>query len=207
MAVSTEAKALAILLGIDEVLLRGKGVATRSAKAALNASARAIVAAGGVTARAAPVAARGGVGLGRAALGAGIGLARRHPVGAIAAGGLAAHELGYFDPVYETLERERQMAAGQYAIAAPTIIPELEATYVAPVKRRVSKANKAVKEAMKILKGGTKAQTGSTSGTLPKGAFKMATKAAGLANPKTKSKIGKAKTKLNKLAMKVRRWW
>jgi len=75
------------------------------------------------------------------------------------------------------------------------------------VKRAVSKANRAVKQGMKILKAGTKARTGSKPGTLPKGAIKMATKAAGLANPKTPSKIGKAKTKLNKLARKIRRWW
>ena len=196
MALSTSEKALAILLGADEVLLRGKGVVARTAQAGLRASARAIVAAGSLGARAAPVAGRGA-----------FGLARRHPIGAIGAAGLAAHELGYFDPVYETLERERQMAAENWATAAPTIIPELTETFVTPVKRRVSKANKAVKEAMKFLKAGTKAQTGSKPGTLPRGAFKMATKAAGLANPKTKSKIGKAKTKLNKLAMKVRRWW
>jgi len=207
MALSTSEKALAILLGADEVLLRGKGVAARAARAGLNASARAIVAAGSLGARAAPVAARGGAGLGRAALGAGIGLARRHPIGAAATLGYGAHELGYFDPVYEALERERQMAAANWASTSPTIIPELTETYVAPVKRRVSKANKAVKQAMKILKGGSKAQTGSKPGTLPKGAFKMATVAAGLANPKTASKIGKAKTKLNKLAMKIRRWW
>jgi len=196
MAVSTEAKALAILLGIDEVLLRGKGVAARSAKAALNASARAIVAAGSLGARAAPVAGRGA-----------LGLARRHPYVAGAGALYGAHELGAFDPVYDAIERERQMAAANWATAGPTIIPELTETYVAPVKRRVSKANKAVKQAMQFLKGGTKAQTGSKPGTLPRGAFAMATKAAGLANPKTRSKIGKAKTKLNKLAMKLRRWW
>ena len=196
MALSTSEKALAILLGADEVLLRGKGVVARTARAGLRASARAIVAAGGLGARAAPVASRGA-----------LGLARRHP-GVAAAGALyGAHELGYFDPVYEALERERQMAAANWASTSPTIIPELEATYVTPVKRKVSKANRAVKEAMKFLKTGTKAQTGSKPGTLPRGAFKMATKAAGLANPKTPSKIGKAKTKLNKLAMKVRRWW
>jgi len=203
MALSTSEKALAILLGADEVLLRGKGVVARTAQAGLRASARAIVAAGALGARAAPVAGRGAVGL-----------ARRHP-GVTAAGALyGAHELGFFDPVYEVLERERQMAAENWASTSPTIIPELEATYVAPVraalapiKRKVSKANRAVKEGMKILRAGTKAQTGSKPGTLPKGAFKMATKAAGLANPKTKSKIGKAKTKLNKLAMKIRRWW
>ena len=184
------------MLGADEVLLRGKGVVARTAQAGLRASARAIVAAGSLGARAAPVAGRGA-----------LGLARRHP-GVAAAGALyGAHELGVFDPVYEAIERERQMAAANWASTSPTIIPELEATYITPVKRKISKANKAVKEAMKFLKGGTKAQPGSKPGPLPRGAFKMATKAAGLANPKTKSKIGKAKTKLNKLAMKVRRWW
>jgi len=75
------------------------------------------------------------------------------------------------------------------------------------IKRAVSKANMAVKQGMKILKAGTKAQTGSKPGTLAKGAFKIATKAAGLANPKTKSRIGKAKTKLNKLARRLKKWW
>ena len=75
------------------------------------------------------------------------------------------------------------------------------------LKRAVSKANRAVKHGMALLKAGTKAQTGSKPGTLAKGAFKLATKAAGLANPKTKSKIGKAKTKLNKLARRIKKWW
>jgi hypothetical protein len=75
------------------------------------------------------------------------------------------------------------------------------------VKRAVSKANRAVKHGMKLLKAGTKARTGSKPGTLPKGAFKIAVKAAGLANPKTPSRIGKAKTKINKLARQIRKWW
>lgn len=75
------------------------------------------------------------------------------------------------------------------------------------IKRAVSKANRAVQQGMKILKAGTKAQTGSKPGTLAKGAFKLATKAAGLANPKTPSRIGKAKTKLNKLARRLKKWW
>ena len=140
-------------------------------------------------------------------MGLGAAYARRHPVIAGAGALYGAHELGAFDPVYEALERERQMAAENWATAGPTIIPELTETYVTPVKRRVSKANKAVKEAMKFLKAGTKAQTGSKPGTLSKGAFKLATKAAGLANPKTRSKIGKAKTKLNKLARRIKKWW
>ena len=207
MALSTSEKALAILLGADEVLLRGKGVAARAARAGLNASARAIVAAGSLGARAAPVAARGGAGLARGALGLGAAYARRHPVIAGAGALYGAHELGAFDPVYEALERERQMAAANWATAGPTIIPELEAAYIAPVKRKISKANKAVKQGMKFLKSGTKAQTGSAPGTLPAGAFRTSTIAAGLANPNSKSVIGKGKSKVKALARKLKKWW
>ena len=76
-----------------------------------------------------------------------------------------------------------------------------------PAKRKVSKANRAVKHAMSLLKGGTKAATGADKGKLPKGAFKMATVAAGLANKKTRSKIGKGKGKVKALARKLRKWW
>jgi hypothetical protein len=74
-------------------------------------------------------------------------------------------------------------------------------------KRRVSKANQAVKVAMGWLRGGGKALTGAAIGTLPKGAFKIATKAAGMANPKTKSKPGKGKSIMNKLARRLKKWW
>ena len=75
------------------------------------------------------------------------------------------------------------------------------------IKRKVSKANKAVKHAMGLLKAGTKASTGADKGKLPKGAFKTATKAAGLANPKTASKIGKGKSVINQLARRLKKWW
>jgi len=156
-----------------------------------------------LAAPAVPVAARGaGLGLRGAAA-----LARRHPLGALGATGLAAHQLGYLDPTYELLERERQMAAESFAMAAPTILPELEQTYIAPVKRRLSVANKAVKEAVAILKRGTKGTTGAPPGKLPKGYFSIATKAAGLANPGTPSglKIGKSVTKY--VARKLKKWW
>jgi len=207
MALSTLEKALAILLGINEVQLRGKGVAARAARASFRATARAIIAGGRFAAPAVPVAARGaGLGLRGAAA-----LARRHPLGALGATGLAAHQLGYLDPTYALLERERQMAAESYAMAAPTILPELESTYVtpvvAPVKRRLSMANKAVKEAVSILRRGTKGTTGAPPGKLPKGYFSIATKAAGLANPGTPSglKIGKSVTKY--VARKLKKWW
>lgn len=74
-------------------------------------------------------------------------------------------------------------------------------------KRKVSKANKAVKQGMTWLKAGGKASTGALPGMLPKAAFKTAVKAAGMANPKTKSKPGKGKTIMNKLARRLKKWW
>jgi len=77
----------------------------------------------------------------------------------------------------------------------------------AVIKRKVSKANRAVKQAMTWLKTGTKAATGAAVGTLPGGAFRTAVKAAGMANPKTKSKPGKGKSIMNKLARRLKKWW
>ena len=74
-------------------------------------------------------------------------------------------------------------------------------------KRKVSKANKAVKQGMKWLKEGGKAVTGAAAGTLPKAAFRISTKAAGMANPNTKSKPGKGKSIVNKLARRLKKWW
>jgi len=74
-------------------------------------------------------------------------------------------------------------------------------------KRKVSKANRAVKQAMGWLKAGTKAATGAMPGTLPKGAFRTAVKAAGLANPNSKSKPGKGKSLINKIARRLKKWW
>ena len=89
----------------------------------------------------------------------------------------------------------------------PAIVGREAIPAVRKIKRKVSKANKAVKQAMKILKSGTKAQTGSAPGTLPSGAFRTATVAAGLANPNTKSVIGKGKSKVKALARKLKKWW
>jgi len=76
-----------------------------------------------------------------------------------------------------------------------------------PAKRKVSKANRAVKHGMGLLRAGPKRSTGADKGKLMKGAFKIATKAAGLANPNTKSKIGKGKGIVKALARKIRSWW
>jgi len=74
-------------------------------------------------------------------------------------------------------------------------------------KRKTSRANKAVKQAMKWLKGGGTSTTGAVKGRLPKNAFKIATKAAGMANPKTPSKPGKGKSIMNKIARRLKKWW
>jgi len=75
------------------------------------------------------------------------------------------------------------------------------------VKRAISKANRAVRKGMQILKKGGKKATGAVPGKLPKRAFIAATRAAGLANPRTMSKPGKAATVVNKLARKLIKWW
>jgi len=99
----------------------------------------------------------------------------------------------------------RQAAAGERERMGPPgfeyLLPEVAR------KRKVSKANKAVKFGMSSLKAGSKASTGADKGKLPKGSFKLATRAAGLANPKTPSKIGKGDSKVKKLARKIKKWW
>jgi len=98
----------------------------------------------------------------------------------------------------------REAAAGERQRMGP---PGLASLSFDPRKRKVSKANRAVKYGMGLLKAGSKKATGADKGKLVKGAFKMATKAAGLANPKTKSAIGKGKGKVKALARKIRSWW
>jgi len=98
----------------------------------------------------------------------------------------------------EIADVAESLAAGQgFGVPGPT---------AAVKKRALSKANKAVKYGMDLLKAGTKASTGADKGKLPKGAFKMVTKAAGLANPKTKGNT-KGKGKLKALARKIKVWW
>ena len=135
------------------------------------------------------------------------------PAGRIAVAGISyaalRHELNQRDR--ELLEEEGASLEQQelYAMAQkynPMISTVGLATKVALTKRKISKANKAVKYGMKLLKGGSKASTGADKGKLPKGAFATSTKAAGLANPNTPSKI-KGKGKLKALARKIRSWW
>jgi len=127
--------------------------------------------------------------------------ATRHPVTATAAILLTARTLGL-----NTMETA-ELIAEEMAIPALQTIPAITPGAVRREKRRISKANKAVKYGMDLLKAGTKRSTGADKGKLPKGAFTLVTKAAGLANPKTKSVIGKGKSKVKALARKLKKWW
>jgi len=159
----------------------------------------------------------GGVAVGRYGVGGvarGVGRAvTMTPAGRI---GLAA--VTYAALRQELNERDRELLAQEGASLeqqelyeraqkySPMISTVGLATKVARTKRKLSKANKAVKYGMKLLKGGTKASTGADKGKVPKGAFLTSVKAAGLANPNTPSKI-KGKGKLKNLARKIKKWW
>jgi hypothetical protein len=169
---------------LENLLLFGGGVAAGTA------SGRQLAAA---AARRAPsVAVRGAGTAGRV----GLAVARRHPFG-------TAATLAYLGYIHRDDIRDVAEAIGE---GAQEVVPGVQ-TAVKAGRRKVSKANKAVKHAMGLLKAGTKRSTGADKGKLPKGAFKIATKAAGLANPLTPSNIGKGKGKVKSLARKLKKWW
>ena len=210
----TQQRDLLIALGLGDFLVGGK--LTKAAKTALMASLRAIrpiavSEAKGLT----KLAARGLVGGARIAPRAVATVARTNPY--VLAATLAYMGYIHRDEIAEVGAGIAENPLTQEAVgtmreaAALTYGEDLSGLALRPgrpsTKRRVSKANKAVKYAMGLLKAGTKGSTGADKGKLPKGAFKIATKAAGLANPKTKSKIGKGKSIINKLARRLKKWW
>ena len=169
---------------LENLLLFGGGVTAGTA------SGRQLAAA---AARRAPaVAVRGAGTVGRV----GLAVAKRHPVG-------TAATLAYLGYIHRDDIADVAATIGE---GAQEVVPGVQ-TAVKAAGRKVSKANKAVKHAMGLLKAGTKRSTGADKGKLPKGAFKMATKAAGLANPNSQSSIGKGKSKLKALARKIKKWW
>jgi hypothetical protein len=179
------------LEALENLLLFGGGVAagTASGRQLAAAAARRVP---GIAARAA---------------GTALGAARRHPVAATAFVAYVAHTQGVsLDTARDIVEMELEMQQRQ-----PQFFLQEQVKGIirdpAGAKRKVSKANKAVKHAMGLLKAGPKRSTGADKGKLVKGAFKIATKAAGLANPGTKSVIGKGKGKVKALARKLKRWW
>ena len=143
MAFSALEKALAIAVGID------LAVPGTNRKVAL-AIAKQIP-------RVSPPVARGALGVGRAALGAGATLARRNPVAATGLGALALQRAGAFDPVQQAIEDEvnARVAATQEAIMAPIELarqPMVQRAAGRVAKRKVSKYSKAVKAGMAAVK-------------------------------------------------------
>ena len=154
-------------------------------------------------------------------------VARKHPVGTALLAGYIAHTQGVsMDTAIDIARDEVEMFQHHQRRVSPLLAPVQIAGGVERlleaegppreafplleslrVKRKVSKANKAVKQGMTWLKAGGKAATGAGAGVLPKAAFKTAVKAAGMANPKTKSKPGKGKSIMNKLARRLKKWW
>jgi hypothetical protein len=139
MAFSALEKALAVAVGID------LAVPGTNRKVAL-AIAKQIP-------RVSPPVARGALGVGRAALGAGATLARRNPVAATGLGALALQQAGAFDPVEDAISRlvDERVAAIQapFAVAREPIV-QRAAGRVA--KRKVSKYSKAIKSGIAAVK-------------------------------------------------------
>tara|TARA_Y100000310_G_scaffold340091_1_gene434742 strand:+ start:650 stop:1165 length:516 start_codon:yes stop_codon:yes gene_type:complete len=124
-------------------------------------------------------------------------VARRYPLGLVALGVYEAYDRGYLSrDRAERLLRDLRETAGEPASGQggdPTFGADMGVlggvNVVKKSKRKVSKANKAMKQAMKATKNN----------------FKQATKIASKANPATKSKIGKGATKAKRLARKIRK--
>ena len=139
MAFSALEKALAVAVGID------LAVPGTNRKVAL-AIAKQIP-------RVSPPVARGALGVGRAALGAGATLARRNPVAATGLGALALQRAGAFDPVEDAISREVERRTQE--IMAPIELarqPVVQRAAVRVAKRKVSKYSKAVKAGMSAVK-------------------------------------------------------
>ena len=141
----------------------------------------------GATAAATPRGRRLALRAGRGGIRLTAAVAKRHPAIATA---VVLAELGYIfeDDIREVARdlRERMPSPAPGQGGSPTFSGE---SVVPKLRRKVSKANKAMKQAMKATKNN----------------FKQATKIASKANPNTKSKIGKGATKVKKLARKIRK--
>ena len=139
MAFSALEKALAVAVGID------LAVPGTNRKVAL-AIAKQIP-------RVSPPVARGALGVGRAALGAGATLARRNPVAATGLGALALQRAGAFDPIEDAIQMEVERRTQD--IMAPIELarqPVVQRAAGRVAKRKVSKYSKAIKSGIAAVK-------------------------------------------------------
>ena len=139
MAFSALEKALAVAVGID------LAVPGTNRKVAL-AIAKQIP-------RVSPPVARGALGVGRAALGAGATLARRNPVAATGLGALALQRAVAFDPVEEAIQMEVERRTAQVMAPFEAIQrSDVQTIAKARAKRKVSKYGKAIKAGIAAVK-------------------------------------------------------
>jgi hypothetical protein len=170
------------LTKLEKVLAAAVGLDIARPGTSRAAFTRAAQAAVATIPRVAPPVARGAVGVGRAALGAGATLARRNPVAATGLGALALQQAGAFDPIEEEI-RARVDDAVQRAMApvqiAQTDIAMQGAKSVA--RRKVSKYSRAVKAGMKAVKA---SKFGGKKGTISnaKSTFATVNKVASAVN-------------------------
>jgi hypothetical protein len=158
------------LTKLEKVLATAVGLDIARPGTSRAAFTRAAQAAVAVVPRVAPPVARGAVGVGRAALGAGATLARRNPVAATGLGALALQQAGAFDPVEDAIQA-RIDAAVDRAMAPVEVAQSsmFQSAVKAKAKRKVSKYSKAVKAGMAAVKaskfGGKKGKISNAKST------------------------------------------
>ena len=141
------------LTKLEKVLATAVGLDIARPGTSRAAFTRAAQAAVATLPRVAPPVARGAVGVGRAALGAGATLARRNPVAATGLGALALQQAGAFDPVED---RVREIIDDRISqVMAPVELAQTDIVRSAAksvAKRKVSKYSRAVKAGMAAVK-------------------------------------------------------
>ena len=158
------------LTKLEKVLATAVGLDIARPGTSRAAFTRAAQAAVAVVPRVAPPVARGAVGVGRAALGAGATLARRNPVAATGLGALALQQAGAFDPVEEAIQARIDDAVDR--AMAPIQVAQtdtFQSAVKAKAKRKVSKYSRAVKAGMAAVKaskfGGKKGKISNAKST------------------------------------------
>lgn len=158
------------LTKLEKVLATAVGLDIARPGTSRAAFTRAAQAAVAVVPRVAPPVARGAVGVGRAALGAGATFARRNPAVATGLGALALQQAGAFDPVEEAIQARIDDAVNR--AMAPVEVAQssmFQSAVKAKAKRKVSKYSKAVKAGMAAVKaskfGGKKGKISNAKST------------------------------------------
>jgi len=158
------------LTKLEKVLATAVGLDIARPGTSRAAFTRAAQAAVAVVPRVAPPVARGAVGVGRAALGAGATFARRNPAVATGLGALALQQAGAFDPVEEAIQARVDDAVNR--AMAPVEVAQssmFQSAVKAKAKRKVSKYSKAVKAGMAAVKaskfGGKKGKISNAKST------------------------------------------